>query len=81
MTATPVVLLGASLLNVPLCPGCVLGANPDVVVPGATLPLNIPNNSGLVGARLHVQGADIGAGAGCATPRLTVTDTVTMTIG
>jgi hypothetical protein len=81
VTATPVVFLGLSLLNAPLCPACVLGANPDVVVPGATLPLTIPNNSGLVGARLHVQGADVGASAGCATPRLTVTDTVTMTIG
>ena len=43
VTATPVVFLGASLLNAPLCPACVLGANPDVVVPGATLPLTIPN--------------------------------------
>lgn len=81
VTAVPVVFLGVNLLASPLCPGCTLGPNPQILLPGASLPLAIPQNRSLVGGQIYVQGADVGATGGCATPRMTVTDTVRMTIG
>lgn len=80
-TSVPVLFLSATLLATPLCPGCTLGPNPDVLVPGSTLPLAIPNNRSLMGARIYVQGADVNATGGCSAPRMTVTNTVVMTIG
>ncbi len=77
----PVIFLGATLLATPLCPGCTLGPNPQVLTPGASLPLAIPQNSSLIGGRIYVQGADVGTSGGCSVPRLTLTNTVAMTIG
>jgi hypothetical protein len=81
VTAVPVTFLGAALLATPLCAGCILGPNPQVLVPGSSLPLAIPQSTNLLGGRIYVQGADVGASNGCSTPRLTLTNTVVMTIG
>jgi hypothetical protein len=64
---TSVIWLGAPV-TIALCPPgpCWIGATFDVVVPGASVQIAIPCLPTLVGLRVAVQGADVGAPGGCA---------------
>ncbi len=79
----PVVLVGLTQLNQPLCASssCRIGAAFDLAVFGASLSLLIPANLVFVGRQLFVQGVDLGTPGGCVGLPLTVTDTSVLTIG
>ncbi len=86
--ANTFILVGLPGPSVPLCAaGCQLGLGQilSTVAGSATLPLTIPCDRNIVGARLAAQGLVLGFLSGCGPPvfgvSFVVSDTVTLTIG
>ncbi len=80
VTSLPFVGYGLTPLGVPFC-GCTVGHDWAAAVFGATSQFPIPADPAVVGVQLSIQGTDFLAPGGCANPLLTVTDTITVTIG
>ena len=80
VTGFPFVGFGFTPLAVPFC-GCTVGHEWAVAATGPAVTLSIPAVPALVGSQVHAQGLDLFGTGGCADPLLTVTDTITLTIG
>ncbi|MCA8973547.1 MAG: hypothetical protein KDC98_02445 [Planctomycetes bacterium] len=78
---TPFIGLGLTLMNTRYCTACTIGPNWAAAVMGSSHTLSIPCTAAVVGLRFHVQGADFKAPGGCTVPVMTLTDTLTFTIG
>lgn len=76
----PFVGYGLTSVGLPFC-GCAIGHDWLVAVGGASSTLAIPVSPGLVGLQVFTQGLDFLAPGGCPDPLLTLTDTITITIG
>lgn len=82
-TGTPLLVVGAPLPALALCPPapCALGATPTVLLPTSSYALLIPRDPYLMGATLAVQGVALGNAGGCAQlGQLVVSDTVDVTL-
>lgn len=80
LTGQPVIGLGFQFAPVPFC-GCTIGHDWTISVLGGSLSLTVPNSRFLVGLNVGFQGVDAFGAGGCASPRLTLTDTIVVTIG
>jgi hypothetical protein len=78
--ALPFVGYGLTPLGVPFC-GCTIGHEWTAAVFGATSQFPLPANPAIIGVQLLIQGADLLGPGGCPDPMLTLTDTITVTIG
>jgi hypothetical protein len=82
----PVMWVGSAAAS-PLCGGCTLGANLDILIPGVTAISGvIPCEAALLGGGFSVQGADVFSMGGCAVGMpfpvaLRVSDTIDVVIG
>lgn len=76
----PLIGYGITTAGLPFC-GCTIGHEWAATVIGSSSSFTIPPNPGLVGVQLSLQGADIAGIGGCQDPPLTLTDTITVTIG
>ena len=79
-TALPFIGYGVTNLGLPFC-GCTIGHEWTVAVAGPTSSFTLPANPVLVGVQLFIQGTDFLGAGGCGDPLLTLTDTITVTIG
>lgn len=79
-TGFPFVGYGVSNLGIPFC-GCTVGHEWSVAAFGATSSFAIPSGPAVIGLQLFVQGMDFLGAGGCSDPLLTLTDTLTVTIG
>jgi DNA-binding beta-propeller fold protein YncE len=79
-TGFPFVGFGVTPLGIPFC-GCTVGHEWAVAVLGPTVPFTIPANPAFIGVQVLMQGMDFLGTGGCADPQLTLTDTITVTIG
>jgi hypothetical protein len=79
-TGIPLVGFGLTNVGVPYC-GCTIGHEWAVAVVGGSVPFTIPNDPANVGVTLLMQGVDFLGAGGCPDPMLTLTDTITVTIG
>lgn len=79
-TGTPFVGLGINLWGLPYC-GCTIGHDWFLSFATGSLPVAVPNLNSLRGVTLGLQGLDFLGSGGCASPQLTLTDTIVMTIG
>jgi hypothetical protein len=79
-TGLPLVGFGLTSVGVPFC-GCTIGHEWSVAAAAVTVPLVIPAAPTLVGAQVYIQGMDFLGATGCPAPQLTLTDTITLTIG
>lgn len=61
--------------------GCTIGHSWQAALFGTTVNFPIPNDAGLIGVQVGVQGADFGGTGGCATPNFTLTRTHQIVIG
>ncbi|MFT7537034.1 MAG: hypothetical protein ACI85K_002990 [Hyphomicrobiaceae bacterium] len=66
--------------SVPYC-GCTIGHNWLVALVTDNYTLNIPNNPALTGQQIAFQGNGFLTPGGCASPMMSLTDTVLVTIG
>ena len=80
VTGVPFIGLGLAIAPLPFCT-CTVGHEWSVALFGNGNVLNIPNDPGLVGLAIGIQGADFLGVGGCASPQLTFTDTMVVTIG
>ncbi len=80
ITGTPFVGFGQSMFAWVYC-GCTIGHEWAAVVGGAGATLQIPMVPTLIGAKVRVQGADLGGVGGCADPQVALTDTLVLTVG
>ncbi|MCU0864289.1 MAG: hypothetical protein MUC36_10880 [Planctomycetes bacterium] len=79
-TGFPFVGYGATSLGIPFC-GCTVGHEWSVAAFGATSTFAIPSGPSVIGVQLFIQGMDFLGAGGCSDPLLTLTDTITVTIG
>ena len=79
-TGFPFVGFGGINVGAPFC-GCTVGHEWTIAVLGPTVALPIPANPTLVGVQVFIQGLDFLGTGGCVDPLLTLTDTITLTIG
>jgi hypothetical protein len=79
-TGLPFVGYGFNLTTTPFC-GCTIGHNWEGSFFGGAVNLTIPCDPFFIGLQFGLQGLDLGGTGGCASPQLTVTDTVIVTIG
>ncbi|MEO6594817.1 MAG: hypothetical protein ABIP94_08705 [Planctomycetota bacterium] len=80
VTGFPFVGFGLSSLGIAFC-SCTVGHEWAVALLGPTVSFAIPPNPGVIGVQLQIQGLDFLGTGGCANPMLTLTDTITVTIG
>jgi hypothetical protein len=80
LTGIPLVGYGVVATALPFC-GCTIGHEWAAATVGATSTFPLPSNPALVGVQLLIQGTDFLGTGGCASPQLTLTDTITVTIG
>jgi DNA-binding beta-propeller fold protein YncE len=80
VTGIPLVGYGVVNASAPFC-GCTIGHEWAVAAVGTTMSFAIPPNPALAGVQLLIQGTDFLGAGGCASPQLTLTDTITVTIG
>ena len=78
VTGFPLVGYGISQLGIPFC-GCTVGHEWALALFGQTSSFSIPATA--FGIDLYVQGMDFLGTGGCANPQLTLTDTITVSIG
>lgn len=69
----PFIGYGLTQLLVPFC-NCTVAHDFTVLAGGPSHTLSIPNNAGLIGIAIYIQGLDFLAPGGCANPMLTLTD-------
>ena len=79
-TGLPFVGYGFNLTTTAFC-GCTIGHNWEGSFFGSAVNLTIPCDPFFIGLQFGLQGLDLGGTGGCASPQLTVTDTVVVTIG
>lgn len=79
-TGFPFVGFGLVNLGLPFC-GCTVGHEWAAAVQGPTVTVAIPSTPGLLGFNLFAQGMDFLGTGGCASPQLTLTDTIALTVG
>ncbi len=79
-TGLPFVGYGFNLTPVPFC-GCTIGHDWTGSFFGGTANITIPCDPFFIGLQFGLQGLDLGGTGGCASPQLTATDTVVVTIG
>jgi hypothetical protein len=79
-TGLPFVGYGFSLTPTPFC-GCTIGHEWAGSFFGSTANITIPCDPFFIGLQFGLQGLDLGGTGGCASPQLTATDTVIVTIG
>lgn len=79
-TGLPFVGYGFNTTPVPFC-GCTIGHEWAGSFFGATANITIPCDPFFIGLQFGLQGLDLGGTGACASPQLTATDTVIVTIG
>ncbi|MDO8348714.1 MAG: hypothetical protein Q7T30_00640 [Planctomycetota bacterium] len=80
VVGVPFIGLGLAIASVPFCT-CTVGHEWSVPQFGSVNVFNIPNDPGFIGLSVGIQGADFLGTGGCASPQLTFTDTMVVTIG
>lgn len=80
ITGFPFVGFGFANLAVPFC-GCTVGHDWIVANGGASTSIVIPTSPAFIGFQLRAQGLDFLGTGGCPDPMLTLSDTITLTIG
>ena len=82
LAGAPLIGLGFTMLGLPFCGSCAIGHEWRFVVVGAsTGAISIPNDPTLIGGQVGFQGVDVFGTGGCASPQVTLTDTMVVTIG
>jgi hypothetical protein len=76
----PLIGYGITAAGLPYC-GCTIGHEWAATVIGSASSFTLPMHPSFLGAQLLIQGADIAGIGGCVNPPLTLTDTITVTIG
>jgi hypothetical protein len=79
-TGLPFVGYGFNLTPIPFC-GCTFGHNWEAAFFGSVTNLTIPCDPFFIGLQFGLQGMDLGSTTGCASPQLSTTNTVVVTIG